>query len=992
MDFPLTSSSGSPIVPALARKLKAKKRASLVNPADPQELSASMGDLDVLEYPSSPTAQTPHLPSSSVTTALDSTSPQTSPEARMLPLDRGKDDKSPKFPRLAQLREETSASFALNTTPGRDGGVRGILRPAGTPGSGNGVRFFPKNKFRVITPNAPALPPPTPIAAPSFFSQLLAVLPSSPRPQADDSWEQPGQEGEVSLVASSTASFFEDEGDDAEAEEPQEPWTGVPEIISSPLGLPEEPSRDVSQEMDLNVSARSAASGGPDVSGDWRARLPEMSNLDSVRLSSPFGESFTIGDEMPLPRTTRDANADHSTQSARTARTERDDRAEQDSRDTSRDISHSTILRSPPAIIASPNTASSADVASPALPPRAFTSIFADLSVDQAEMSWPLAAVPSPSKTPRNVGDTTEFYDCLSMSMSPGTPMPVAASDGLGPSSTLQISPSAPLASSTLALRTPVTGLIAPTKALFAAHDAQMAALAHELDLHRTLVTRLQAEVAERDAVLVDLNLRAVEAEMRAVARSPVHSPPTGIRTPPREHAGDRTTMVQAEVRDLQIRLAKAVAEADEAWANVRRAKAAAEDERTATARLRDELARAEERERDAAVVAEMRAAARRQDEGARAELDESRAQAKRAHEQAENALGALDDVRAELSAERDRADGLEEKLEEAARAVGGKEGETVSALEEDVRRLEVDLALSDARGNDAERRAAEAEARADELEIRLEEGERRAEESKRVEKESEERDNEWRRHVEELEAAREAERTRRKDAERRAAHDVEMRERLEAEVQELRAALAARPAAPPPSPTAERELRELRAELARLRAESSSKNFELAALQRRKAELKNDRELLNVALDSKQQEVELIKRKYGVRGVAGSTPLAESGRANAQEYATPAPRLRSSTAKALAASTVRRPVAATPGAHAGALAKPSAGADTGLGLGLVTPAPARWAHGVALSQDTLPRAPRVKESAERVGRIEEHEHEHEPRYERRSLRRAMPA
>lgn len=87
--------------------------------------------------------------------------------------------------------------------------------------------------------------------------------------------------------------------------------------------------------------------------------------------------------------------------------------------------------------------------------------------------------------------------------------------------------------------------------------------------------------------------------------------------------------------------------------------------------------------------------------------------------------------------------------------------------------------------------------------------------------------------------------------------------------------------------------------EVHRLRSESASKDLEIVNLQRRKAELKEDRDLLNIALDSKQQELELVrlrsslsptasleseeadvgqlKRKYGVRGVAGSTPLTAS-------------------------------------------------------------------------------------------------------------------
>jgi hypothetical protein len=44
------------------------------------------------------------------------------------------------------------------------------------------------------------------------------------------------------------------------------------------------------------------------------------------------------------------------------------------------------------------------------------------------------------------------------------------------------------------------------------------------------------------------------------------------------------------------------------------------------------------------------------------------------------------------------------------------------------------------------------------------------------------------------------------------------------------------------------------------LRSESASKDLEIVNLQRRKNELKEDREMLNIALDSKQQELELVR------------------------------------------------------------------------------------------------------------------------------------
>jgi len=55
--------------------------------------------------------------------------------------------------------------------------------------------------------------------------------------------------------------------------------------------------------------------------------------------------------------------------------------------------------------------------------------------------------------------------------------------------------------------------------------------------------------------------------------------------------------------------------------------------------------------------------------------------------------------------------------------------------------------------------------------------------------------------------------------------------------------------------------------EVARLRAESASKDLEIVTLQRRKNELKEDVEMLNIALDSKQQELELVRLLYIIHG-----------------------------------------------------------------------------------------------------------------------------
>ncbi|KAL7416268.1 hypothetical protein BDY24DRAFT_379021 [Mrakia frigida] len=68
-------------------------------------------------------------------------------------------------------------------------------------------------------------------------------------------------------------------------------------------------------------------------------------------------------------------------------------------------------------------------------------------------------------------------------------------------------------------------------------------------------------------------------------------------------------------------------------------------------------------------------------------------------------------------------------------------------------------------------------------------------------------------------------------------------------------------------------ELEKLSKLIAHLRSEDAKKEVTILRLTRTKMELKSDLESSEIALESKQQELELVKRKFGVRGVAGSTP-----------------------------------------------------------------------------------------------------------------------
>ncbi|CCL98315.1 uncharacterized protein FIBRA_00309 [Fibroporia radiculosa] len=68
-------------------------------------------------------------------------------------------------------------------------------------------------------------------------------------------------------------------------------------------------------------------------------------------------------------------------------------------------------------------------------------------------------------------------------------------------------------------------------------------------------------------------------------------------------------------------------------------------------------------------------------------------------------------------------------------------------------------------------------------------------------------------------------------------------------------------------------ETERLRRQVHSLQQESADKEVKLANLAKQRAQDKEDIQGLNIALDSKQQELELLKRRIGVRGTAGGTP-----------------------------------------------------------------------------------------------------------------------
>lgn len=463
-----------------------------------------------------------------------------------------------------------------------------------------------------------------------------------PSPQKivlDDSWEQPGEEGELSLIGSSVHSDpgeqeDEDEGakDEEPAQEQESSWSGVPEQICSPLALPtENDSREVSyQELDMPSASM---------------QIPEdMSNLLSMRMSPPPGGSFSLFDSSSrimgygnptlrseLEPLQENSWIEQSQESLSVGNGTEDDNPtirRRLSPMTSPPTQASTPSPEPRSPASSPSAPAASSIAqSPSLPSGPATpspakapmgSIFADMSAEQAQHSWPLADVPavdaaesepeesafhsirsfsvaaarpsapellyspmlpprSPfvraSTTPKSTpGDTTEFYDAASSIISP-SPCP--------PRPSLALTTGRP-ASAPLVVNGPVD-LVRPAKELFDAQSAQTKALRAELELYRSLAHKLHNEVSERDGALADLQLRALEGDMLRLQLSDVQRELQRVRERSRSSsassssmspsplaarsmraeplAADRTTVVQAETRDLEIRLAKALAD-----------------------------------------------------------------------------------------------------------------------------------------------------------------------------------------------------------------------------------------------------------------------------------------------------------------------------------------------------------------------------------------------------------------------------------------------
>ena len=523
-------------------------------------------------------------------------------------------------------------------------------------------------------------------------------------------------------MESSAGSLLDEPQDEQDAEREEEAWSGTPEKHSSPLALTATADLSASQEFELP-------------SADWQ--VPEdVSNLLSQRFEPQADvESFTIPElHSQAPRDGQiPAQAEDPSVVDESMRSTRSTKGLNDSNPT---IRRRLYPVRPDQLEVDPETPT------PAL--RPFASIFEDMSAEQADLSWPLArpvageetifhsadlgdldliseAHHMVTTTPKT-GDITQFYDCTATS-----PFPPAPSLSASSASLISQAPPTPM------------DLKQPIKALFNAHSAHTSALASELSLYRALAEKLHAEVAERDGVLAELNVKALEGEVwkvkvdeleeklksaKSVTSRVTESSPLPVslaqnRSNSVVGLGDQTTVVRAETRDLEIRLAKALADQEILSKELLEERAETARRSDMLEKVRTSLRLSEERARDCQV----------RDEGFKAQLNA----AVEIRGELENAQRLELELRVQLDEAARRTTRLENQVDEF-RAVKLADEEEMAQLAADREKL----------------------------------------------KEGRKREEEWRSRVSELERNVEAERIRRLEAERRTAEEKQARNQLE--------------------------------------------------------------------------------------------------------------------------------------------------------------------------------------------------------------------
>ena len=646
----------------------------------------------------------------------------------------------------------------------------------------------------------------------------------------------------MSLIGSSAASDRSREIDELDVEESiirqSDEWDGVKTIYGSPLSdAIKDDSKDISAQ-DLGDAQLDPTT--PQEMPSVDLELPEdVSNLLSVSMTGPPDVSnllsVTMGGQSDLSNSMISTSCYLSTPRAPMRPSPL---SQEISRSVESSISYSTFLQhssmtdvlvpqdlnadtpiSVPASfttgISSPGSEGAAPtpVSSPTPGVEAYTSIFADMSAEQAIHSWPLpvphGVSPSPmtdrgspspqstpsrpseasANTPRSAADTTQFYDCTTTLYSP----PTRAQD--------------------------LRALIAPTQAMFDAHNARSSALQSELDLYKALAERLQAEVSERDAALTELNIRIVETDLTeqrdsgALLRGGSKRTPSpqdrsssrGIDSPITEAMQARSAKAQivrssgddSGLRDLEIRLQKALAENRSLQQTLSEEITARGDMEQAILDRDSSLPHLQDQQRDAMIMS-------RQKEGT---LRDHIAQMGAQIEALRRDLVVRD---GEIANERRRLETADQDLQAALQ-------------DRDHHKAECAMRSTLLQHMDAEISRTNGELNKADAHIR---------------EESEERHR-----LELLNADVSCPRVKRESTHR---------SQITRELRQARAHLEALKTSP-----SESEL------IARLRSESASKDLEILNLQRRKAELREDKEMLNIALDSKQQELELVRFVY---------------------------------------------------------------------------------------------------------------------------------
>lgn len=270
--------------------------------------------------------------------------------------------------------------------------------------------------------------------------------PASPSPvkgdKADESWEVPGQEGEISLVASSQASFEHSrlsEGNSGEAEEDSREvsWNGQVEVHSSPLGLSHPELYPDSQELD-EVSLQSERVDTANTIGLQRngEELPSMELYMSKDVSNLLDEKFASPSDNTSFSVSEFSRSNYP--SSRFAHGQDTPRPAampvEDSFAVS--ASHSSLDRSNPTVrhALSPvrNDASEFVNVAPETPKSegkpSSRSIFADMSAEQADLSWPLNRGQLTSPDSAASGEDTAFHSALFADISPSKPLNVPSS------------------------------------------------------------------------------------------------------------------------------------------------------------------------------------------------------------------------------------------------------------------------------------------------------------------------------------------------------------------------------------------------------------------------------------------------------------------------------------------------------------------------------------------------------------------------------------